>query len=219
MAYPEHYLAVMGGTLRGDIWCCNIRMIAGAVMESGQQEEKAQSVFNAWKNTCADPAVNIVSSAVVLTYGKFNRINPDGTYHDPNTTHEYFGAPVAPASAPTHANQDALVLSWVTDAQRGPGSKGRIYVPCPSIAIVALSGKIAASNAVIAANFGAALINRLNDDPNWPAHPDLECAVVSKVGGVAFPIRSVRVGDVLDTQRRRRNAMVETYSVNSQPIL
>jgi hypothetical protein len=38
-----------------------------------------------------------------------------------------------------------------------------------------------------------------------------DLVVVSRAGNFTTPVRSIRVGDVMDSQRRRRNHQVEAY--------
>lgn len=46
----------------------------------------------------------------------------------------------------------------------------------------------------------------------WPLAPEVEPAVYSPTQGVVRPLTLIRIGNVLDTQRRRTDALLESYT-------
>lgn len=220
MAFPEHYLLQFGGDLRGDIWSCGIRFSKPSlpfdVLDAGEQETLADDMAGdivTWMNAAGSGW----SSASKLRYVKFNRITALGRYQDTGATHQktydtapFPGSPVG-SDLP---NQVAMVVSWVTAAQRGRASKGRIFVPVPGITIIGALGTFAStgsSSVESAATAAAAFLNNLNNQPGIDV-PGIQASVVSRVDGTSRPITAVRVGSVPDTMRSRRNALVEAYS-------
>ena len=102
--------------------------------------------------------------------------------------------------------QIALVTSWRTARTRGRASNGRSY--WPSVQVVnAGTGRFPLAEGTSVATAAATLIGSLNDAALGTA------AVMSSVGaGLVEPITGVRVGLVMDTQRRRRNGISEEYT-------
>lgn len=102
--------------------------------------------------------------------------------------------------------QAARCISLVTGLPGGR-RRGRVYVPCLS-ATMASSGKAALPSGYLTAwkdIFGQANVV-------WPGSGDLVLGVYSAVDEAITPVTSLRAGDVVDTQRRRRDSVVETYT-------
>lgn len=82
--------------------------------------------------------------------------------------------------------------------------RGRFYLPPPSVAQIT-NGRIGNTPKTRVANAAAILINSLQGAGFTPVikHPDM----------TSTAIVNVKVGDVPDVQRRRRNKLVESYVV------
>lgn len=109
--------------------------------------------------------------------------------------------------------QAAIVLSLMT-GRPGRSFRGRMYWPAWGLQVQTDLTIVAATVAAIAAN-AAAMIT----DIGTAAGADfaMQPVVNSKVLGTTNPVTSVRVGNILDTQRRRRNQAVETYQASVVP--
>lgn len=221
MAYPEHWLFSFGGAILGgvDVWSNNVRFAnddgsipintdEGDILEGLMSDLQARFVADAGSTGLG------YSSAVDLRWGKFNKIGPDGRYASATETHVLdLPAPVPGLQTPAASiPQVALAVSWGTGRARGPASRGRIYVPMPQQVPQLTTGRLTAAQTAKAADNWAALLQEWGDEPGIDMS-GLVPSVVSSVGtGAAEPITRVRVGDVLDTMRSRRNAMEEVYS-------
>lgn len=130
----------------------------------------------------------------------------DGRYPDGVDAVEYLRPTPVSGGAAVGYPQIALVLSLRTARTRGYASNGRMYIPSSFTPNVA-DGRISALNAGSAAAAGAAFIAAVNAAGIGLA------SVMSTVGaGRVEPITGVRVGRVMDTQRRRRNQLTEEYT-------
>lgn len=121
-------------------------------------------------------------------------------------------------STNAHPWQVALVATLTTAITRGPGRFGRVYLPGPAVAIVTGDGLISATDAGnYAVNFRN-FLNSLNDAAEgFRSGTSRAVCVASGVGnGRMDAVTGIRVGRVLDTQRRRRRSLLEEYQV--QPI-
>lgn len=122
-----------------------------------------------------------------------------------------FALPVAESGSGTPSNP--LQISIVSSLQTGrPGRSynGRIYWPNLGIPIQTNSGRIATQTATQTATDVAALLTQIAEAA--PGGSAMHPAVVSHKLAVQTLITEVRVGNVLDTQRRRRDKLVEQYS-------
>jgi len=99
--------------------------------------------------------------------------------------------------------QCATVISLLTASATRHG-RGRFYLP-PLAASFLLNGKLNSSAMTTLDTAWTAFFDSLNTDGVNPV-------VRNRTGHISTPVTSARVGDVIDTQRRRRNKLVETYT-------
>lgn len=112
--------------------------------------------------------------------------------------------------------QCALVATLVTATPRGLGSKGRMYLP-GICATVNSSGHIASADANnIAINLRTffAALNGTVERPGTLITASKGSKPPLVGPGVNRVVTNIKVGNVYDTQRRRRNELVEVYSTS-----
>lgn len=158
---------------------------------------------------------SFISSQARLDRVSLNAIGPDGHYADPGNPHDFdFPSATAPTgpSAVTSWPQLTTCVSLRTAVSRGLGTHGRVYTPTALAS--AATGRVSAGNAASIATSFKDFIVALNAIDQLLVAGNVRVGVVSNVGspGPSRIVTNVLVGDVLDTQRRRRNALVETYS-------
>jgi len=108
--------------------------------------------------------------------------------------------------------QCSVVLSWRSGFTLGSGNYGRMFLPHTRPAFTDGTPYIAPTVqdgiSTRAAAFVTAITALINDDTTATMIP----SIMSQVGGGGIKeIVSVGVGRVVDTQRRRRNALTENY--------
>lgn len=113
-------------------------------------------------------------------------------------------SPLAGAAAQAAPPQQAVVSSLVTGG-RGPRNRGRLYIPATVLSL-GTDALVGPSTATTVNNASKAFINACN------AISGIRCAVVSGTYGTYSDITSVRIGDEVDTQRRRRMRRKEVYT-------
>lgn len=113
------------------------------------------------------------------------------------------------ASTNSYPNQVSTVCSIQT-ATAGSRARGRMFLPPP----VAAAGTAAGRLLLASVN---ALADALEDYFDAMTTAGHSLVVMSGVGGVwtAYPAVNIRVGDVLDTQRNRRNQLAEVYQTRT----
>ena len=113
------------------------------------------------------------------------------------------------SSSLVYPTQSAVAVSLGTE-RAGPSGKGRCFLPAPAIALGSSDFRLPTTNvdtlAQAMADFVVSCSGALATINTSPA---LVSVVSSK--GFVSPVTKVRVGRVLDTQRRRRGDMVEDY--------
>lgn len=112
--------------------------------------------------------------------------------------------------------QCAAVISLLT-GRPGRSYRGRMYWPIFSAAIAATTLQLPGATTVSYAEAAAAMLT----DIGTAAGVDLAMkpCVASKKLGITDFITQVRVGTVVDTQRRRRNQAQESYSYSPVPAV
>lgn len=108
-------------------------------------------------------------------------------------------------------NQVARCLSLQTGVP-GARARGRSYFPATGAVMVTGTRKSDPPSGYLTGI--VAMLNRFKKI-DAAGSEILELVVHSRVGNIVTPVTGVRLGDVLDTQRRRRDALVETYTTAS----
>lgn len=222
MAFSPHYRLTFGGTLsEGDsgpideIWQCNVSLLpyGGGTLDEDLYMEQIDPTIRAWFSDTASG----MSNAAVLNFLKCNEIGADGRYTSRTTSHRRDLTPTGGAVTPQNPEIISCCLSWITGVARGPGSKGRIYPPNPTYGSRS-SMLIASSEQGAAAAAGVKLLQVLNNANDGPFRPtplghyeDARPVVASSVNGSLNGIIGCRAGSVKDVQRRRKDAIRETY--------
>lgn len=216
-----HGYVQFGGSLPGpETWSCGIRVAntegpLGPTDPDWDMDELLGHYVTCIKAWFQRTQTGIHSKCK-LQYVKFNMIGVDGKYQD-DATHVDFFTPVGgggPAEA-SHPNQICLVVTLLTAAQRGPANKGRFYQPAPSYSINLETGMISVAQALTTAESAKQLIEDMSDVPGIDTVGDPGVVIMSRKAGNPYTrrVNGTKVGRVLDTQRRRRRSMDESYSV------
>lgn len=225
MAYPHKLLKItFGGKLYNEeIWSNSLHMghptddFDWGIFKSQNFAETLAGEVLAW---FVHPNSGISSSAS-LEFVKFAVIGADGKYvEDPqivdfqeNNTGTNPGSTVAP--------QLTAVITFTTDAMRGLARVGRIY---PPLNVPALNGNGRLNDTLSQADAAKKLVESLNYKTGslWLTGVAPSVVVASNVreGKINY-VTGVRVGNVIDTQRSRRNNFREDFSsltVNPNPL-
>lgn len=224
MPYDRRHVVIQwGGTLPGgEIWS---NMVRGGSTQTGPSASVPthQELID-WLNGEMKDEVSayharsstLTHSSAKLAWVKANVVGMDGRYVE-QTTNEYrYPTPIAGTlSSNLHPNQVCLVVSLTTAFKRGLAHRGRYYLPLPAPAIGSTTGTISTSDALGVATSTKTFIEALADTPGLDNLIPFKVLVMSKrgAGGATNPVTGVEVGVVLDTQRRRRAAMLEAYQV------
>lgn len=219
MTYQPHALLRFGGRwYDSEQWSCGLRLIT----------DDNSTTVAAWEEACVDlvgdlqPFVHnwfvrsdsTLSNKAKLDKISCNSIGPNGLYSDPGNPHDYL---YASGSAPTGTSptttwpQLAVCVSLRTAVTRGYGTHGRVYTPAACTA--STTGRLATVQRDAIATSFRDLIEDINTEDRLLLGGNIRVGVVSNMGdpGAARIVTEVKVGDVIDTQRRRRNALVESY--------
>jgi hypothetical protein len=203
----HHYVQWGGSLPGGDEWSCGLRMYVPTGITPINDPTVLAGV-SAAVSAFHTAAGTQISPGAKLTFAKMNLVGVDGHYVD-LTTHETVFASLAGggSGSNTPPNQVALAVTLETGYARGPAHRGRFYLPMPMTPL-ASDGRIATGSRDPVAATAATFLAALN-----AVTANAKVGVFSRKAGVAGhrAVTLMSVGRVLDTQRRRRNKLVEAY--------
>nr|CRY97198.1 hypothetical protein [uncultured prokaryote] len=210
---PHTSLTAAGSMPGGERWSCTLNFgnFAGSVQPSAAGLQSFANLATDWWEDMVGSADSFMSNIVTLQ--RVDARNVNGGL----TTALASAAPATPvtggggASGASLPNQCSVVASLRTE-EPGARGRGRIYLPTNK-AVVDATGRLPAVSRTQLAAQVELLLNKLNNSAeNVTDETGFRLCVVSGVGaGGNFPVTTMRVGDVVDTQRRRRDALVEAY--------
>lgn len=223
MPFPEHYLLQYGGDFVSEpteIWSNNIRFCvsgneSGSTLPamSGAQQDAAAAGCLTVLTSHLTTTNGRYSSNVRLKYVKFNRIAETGQYNDPTATHAAYATPpgVLGTNTNSHPITSAYVVTWLTARARGAASRGRIFIPHPSVGTSTPSYRVSSTQCTETATEYKTLLNALNSAVTAAGGSGgITACVVSQVGtGRAEKITKAQCGDILDYMGSRRNNLIE----------
>lgn len=215
MAYKVHRLITLRGTLGTgsagtDTWQFGLRFeidAAQTVVTNLVPEVNLTKCFDAAKIMLG--SAGIFSGSITLDEARGAVIGPLGKAVGITTVVAPASKGVGTSQANLHPWSTALVVTLDAGGVRG-GRLGRIYLPCPAVPVT-LDGRITPANR---ANYLAVATTFLNSCQGPAAGGDnLNLVVASARFESNRPVTSIRIGDVLDTQRRRDNRLNEGFAV------
>lgn len=214
MATPHNVVRIIGASAGGEVWSINPRYAT-----SGDGPVTAFADLQAWATAISFMNSNAVfptlmlgllSSAGSITAVRTEYIDASGNLAQ--AAEVTLATPAAGSGLPSKPQQTAWVLSLMT-GRPGRSYRGRLYFP-------------AWGNPTLDAGFRVPIAQRtpmLTAMNAWLRAVGDACTapgiqgpvVVSQTRGTLDFVTSVSLGDILDTQRRRRDAMIEQRSTQA----
>jgi len=219
MVYAPHVRFQMGGELDplgtgawNEVWQCTIN---GNGVGDPPEDAWLASRGPAVKTWFTD-TLQQMSFRSRISWCKLNVIGADGKYTDPAHPHTIAFTPGVGYNSTSSVRPSfvALCLSWTTANLRGPEHTGRIYVPTGVASNSFGTDNISTADQSAMVTSGLALLTILNTTVSgWQFNP----VIASKVDASNTTITGVRVGNIYDIQRRRKNKQAETYLAAAWP--
>ena len=214
MGVPANVVRIVTyGTLSAepDIWNVVMHCLADTEPDASGLDEIAANVLAAWtahifsgtpgaqlSTYCAMDGVKAYSLDAEGHALAMGLAVPDG------------GSPTG--SAATGLPMQLAVCVSLNTARPGRSYQGRSYLAGLAGEAVSASGLLTEATTLIFANAFAAMMSEVNAS-TYAGGEGLTLGVLSKLKTNIQDITHVRVGNIVDTQRRRRNAVAEAYSV------
>lgn len=222
MAYANRIKRLtFSGTCFGgaEIWSTGL-FIADPGSDVGTATQTEVDLYAARWATFFGLSANGFSNKYSTTQTKLSVLDTAG-HPDPLNT-VYNTALITPggASAPPMPPQISVVASLRATAIHGLATHGRMYLPGNTFAIDSTTGRIPSAAVSTLITAFQTMINGINSDAPVSEVVSL-CSkgrtTPTVLAGVSQAVTHVEMGDVYDTQRRRRNGFNETYTNKSIP--
>lgn len=238
MGYLKHTLIAFGGKLTTntppDEWQCGIRIRLlepdGISIGDGATDPVAmmnalvtplQTWFQTAASTVAGSEKAGIRSDAFLDYLKVNNITagatgkgqPGGKYDSPTSNVHLYSGTVGGTAVPSNPPFVTAAVSLLTGLARGPGHRGRIYLPLP-LALTA-TGRMSLTQQKQCNGTVLQLLATIKalTDANGTVIP----SICSAINGSRAAITQVATGDVFDVLRRRKDDLVESYQTVAVP--
>lgn len=174
----------------------------GALADVADLATTAQSLFVT--NVMGVSVVkDLFPTSMAFTGVRCQQIEADGTLRA--TASVLLGTPAAGTQGLSLPAQCAVVVSLRT-ATPGARGRGRLYLPSPAADQTTVTGRLLTAARDLLAEGMANFFDGWNADAST-----MPVGVASSVGGFVTTVTSIQVGDVIDTQRRRRDTLPESY--------
>jgi hypothetical protein len=144
-------------------------------------------------------------TSVAFTAVRASNINAAGVVTATYTSTE--NLPALPTGTANQLPPECAVVVGLKTAAAGASHRGRMYLPPVSVAQVDPDGQLTSASAGNIADALKRFFDAMNDGLSLG-----NVAVFSKTLGTLTDVTQVRVGRVVDAQRRRRNKIPESYS-------
>lgn len=202
---------MLGG---GEEWQTGFYMGSLTADASAPTQAFADAVKDAW-TTFWSANQSHISSGYIFTGVKCALLQKNGDYDqsvEPVNSYPVPGVAGGGGSLQLPP-QISLVATLIGGSGKGLGGKGRMYLPGVYASIDG-TGHIGSTECQSIATNLATFFNSIDASFDAPGHVvNVSRGHKSLMGAGArnVPVNGVRVGNVFDTQRRRRNALTETY--------
>jgi hypothetical protein len=117
--------------------------------------------------------------------------------------------PAVGTGASPHPFQSAIVLTLLSPTASARG-RGRLYWPATGVALTASTLRIAGGDLSSIAVAAESYLVQIQSALSTVLSHDVALCVWSRVSSITHAVQKIRVGDVVDTQRRRRDSLVES---------
>lgn len=208
--------SIIGSAPGGEVWSVNPVFDPTGEFPGGvNQTSLDAAALSIAQTSPTGSLVTLLSTALAVQQCRLE-VRDDGTDALIALSHQANTGGVAGSGTPKLPAQAATVLSLRTVVPGGSG-RGRIYWPAVGATLNGTLRLSSPSNSTVVADFKTYL-NLIKGIlvTNFPTI-GFDLAVRSKTTHSTPHVNRIQIGDIIDTQRRRRDTMIESYSSLAMP--
>lgn len=202
-----------------EIWQCGLWLGDESADTSTASQGQVDAIAARWATFFHDAGVGISTNYLATQVKVANHLVSGAT--DPlNVVYHTYASPIVGGyGGSPQAPQVALAASMTSAVSRGLAAKGRMFLPGVCLT-VGSDGKLSSFSVGGVATAFQTLINGINTD----AASDQKVILAAKAttlpvvqAAVNRLVTGINVGNVFDTQRRRRDGLTETRTAHTIP--
>lgn len=218
MVDQHNIVSIQGNLPGGEVWSINPRFRGAFSPPVSDYEDLlawATAVGQLNSGSVLSSGLRtLLSSSANVSQIRVAHIGVDGRTHQ---VAEYaLPTPGAGTGLPTKPFQAALCFSLLT-GRPGRRNRGRLFMPALNATIGTADLRITAQNR---STYLQGMVETMSSiQAAAPPSHEMALAVFSQASGAANLVNEIEVGDLLDTQRRRRDSLTEQRSRLGYPIL
>ena len=222
MAYQHKvYRVTISGTCFGgnEIWSTGFFMGSETEDIGAVPQTLVDEIATRW-STFFVLSGSSISSNYLTTQVKVALLSTAGVTDPLNVVYHTYTTPPQGANGGTAMPpQSSLVCTLTSAISRGLAAKGRMYIPGFAGGGPDATGHISSTAVGNIATALQTFINGVNTDVGAGFHVINASfgSVKHSLPGVNAVVTGIKVGNVYDTQRRRRNGLVEAYTAKTIP--
>lgn len=215
-AVATHRVTIFGTTLGGaEEWATGFWLGTDGTAAGPPTQAEADAIRTAW-NTFFVNGTSKFGNTVKTVGVKVGWIMEDGTADSEFTKYAYYATAITGTGTDTipMPPQISLCATLTSAKARGFGSKGRMYLPginTPIDGTGHLNGSILTGITTNLKTF----LDSVNSSADVPMNIVLNASGSTGANPhdpSIWPVTGVKIGNVYDTQRRRRNGLFEAYT-------
>lgn len=214
-----HKVTIEGTDFGGaEIWTTSFWLgLDGGGTFADPTQAEADAIATAWETFFTNSA-HFFSTRHQTTAIKVSEVLANGTSDPARTVYHNYGTPISGAGGPGDMPPQVALAATLTSARaRGYASKGRMYLPAPTVGVDATGHMITGTAAALATGLKT-FFDAVNANNTLGLYAILNSAATVGVpshSALQVRVTGIKVGNVYDTQRRRRNGLSEAYSAST----
>jgi len=214
MSYVK--VSILGGIAGTDVWSVNPTFDPTLEFPGGVNQAQLDAAATLIANRSVPANLALALSTACTRTGARVEVRDDVTDNLIATSQQGSTTPAVGSGTPRLTAQSAMVLSVRTNTTGGSG-RGRLYWPAMGVTIDATSRMTTPTPANFVADFKAYLLGIRSDLAASFPTIGFDLAVRSTLTHTTPHAVRVQVGSVVDTQRRRRDKLIEAYTALAFP--
>lgn len=209
-------VSILGTTTGGEVWSVNPVFDPTAEFPGGVNQGQLDAAALLIANRTLPTTMRQTISTAMSRSGARLEVRSDTDDSLIGISIQGSTTPTAGVGSPLMPPQAAVVVSLRTDTPGGSG-RGRFYWPAMSAVLSSGARLSGPTPAALLADFKTYLLGIRSDLAASFPTIGFDLAVRSKATHTTPHVTRIQLGDVIDTQRRRRDALPESYAALSFP--
>jgi hypothetical protein len=216
-------LSIQGSLPGGEVWSVNPAFHFNAALSPTWDQASGDAIVAALIAGISSSEIPTALRTLMSSTGFLTGYRLEGRDEDESllgVSEGLYGAPVPGLGTYSKTNQAAMVISLRTSTP-GARGRGRLYWPAVGASASSTTGRLSNPTTSDIANGASALLELISSiiDANAGVFPwtDVILGVRSLSDHQTRTVTRLQVGDIIDTQRRRRDTLPENYLTIAYP--